>query len=158
MKKFTSELLTIIPSAFGLVCCLGANHAAAQTLYWDPGSCECTTGGGSGTWNAGDTNWYNGTLDAAWVPGDIAYIDSASAITLGAAETAGGLTFNTSGSTISGSTLTLNGASTINIPGGATTISSVLAGSSGLALSGSGTLSLSGVNPFTGGTAIGSGC
>ena len=72
--------------------------------------------------------------------------------------TAGGIIFQNQAYTISGSTLTLAGATptiTTNATGG--TISSVLAGTAGLAMSGPGLLTLTGNNSYTGPTAINNG-
>ena len=68
------------------------------------------------------------------------------------------LTFNTSGYTVTGNTLTLAGASpTINVAGGTATIYSVVAGSAGVNTTGAGTLILTGANTYSGGTTITSG-
>ncbi len=154
----------LVRFAFGFLMPLIALSAGAQApYYWDatnpitnsPGS------GGAGTWNTTSTNWWvSGSADAVWANNNIAnFAGTAGTVTLGSAVTANGLTFATSGYTISGSsTLTLAGPPTISLPGGATAISCVIAGSSGLTTTGSGTLTLSGVNTYTGGTTNGSGC
>jgi autotransporter-associated beta strand protein len=131
---------------------------AQTTLYWDPGLTGDTNGGGAGTWSTA-ANWYNGTSDTTWTAGDIASFGGATVgtVTLGANETADGVTFTTTGYTISGTTtLTLGGATPIiTLPSGGTeTVSAKVGGSAGLAISGSGTLVLSGANTYTGGTAI----
>lgn len=89
--------------------------ASAATYQWDPGLTPGTPSGGTGTWNTTNTNWSNGSSDVAW-PNVAANDDkavfggSAGTVALGASLTAGGLVFNTSGYTLSGSgvDLTLN--------------------------------------------------
>ena len=150
--------LSIRITSFLFVAGLFASSALAQTLNWDPGLTDSSGGGGAGTWSTG-ANWFNGTADAAWVTGDIAtFGGTAGTVTLSAAETADGLTFNTAGYTLGGSsTLTLANSPTITIPSGTTTISAKIAGTTGLALTGPGTLVLSAANTYTGGTTIAAG-
>ena len=134
-----------------------ASLATAQTTqYWDPTLTGSSTGGGAGTWSSA-ANWFDGTSDTAWVNGNLAVFGgTAGSVTLGANETANGVTFTTTGYTLSGSaTLTLGGTTpTITVPTGTTTINAKLGGSGGLAESGPGTLVLGGANTYTGGTAI----
>ena len=163
MKSLTSHSFRFIPAAFGLWLLAGLlacpSPATAQP-YWDPSSSGGTGSGGPGTWNSVNANWFNGTSDTAWTSGNIAnFAGTAGTVTLGAAETADGLTFTTAGYTLSGSsTLTLGGATpTITVPSGTTTIGCVIAGSGGLTASGPGTLTLSAVETYTGVTTIGSG-
>lgn len=133
----------------------------ANSSYWDsaspinayPGS------GGSGTWSTA-ANWWSGAVgsDSTWTANNIAnFAGTAGTVTLGAAESADGLTFITSGYTITGQTqtLTLNGsAPAIIVPNfGTETINCILAGS-GLTFGGLGTLFLGGTNTFTGGITI----
>ncbi len=156
-KTLHTFVLTTAWLLAGLLAC--PNSATAQTtMYWDPGTTSSTNGGGTQTWNSSLAYWYNGTMDTTWGPGNIAsFGGSAGTVTLGAAETADGLTFTTSGYTISGSpTLTLGGSTpTITVPSGGTeTITCILGGSNGMTESGSGTLVLGGVNTYSGGTTI----
>src|SRR4051812_25335957 len=104
---------------------LAALPAPAQTLTWDPGMTGPTTGpsGGTGTWDTTNPFWFNGTADVAW-PGATAvalFGGPAGTFTVPIAPptpgtiAAGGLTFNTSGYTIAGDTLTLAGGGTVNV-------------------------------------------
>jgi len=139
--------------------CAYPGSATAQTEYWDPSNTHGTGSGGAGTWSSG-TPWFNGTSDIAWPSGGTPnFGGTAGSVALGANETANGLTFATTGYTISaGSTLTLGGTTpTISIPSGTTTINCIIAGSGGLTYSGSGTLVLGGVDTYTGGTTISGG-
>ena len=146
MKNRTPHSLRFIPAALGLLFTLMANHShGANTYCWDPTSVKsCGSGGGTATWNSANANWYNASSDVVWASGNIAYIGAASTITLGAAETAGGITFQNAGSQINGSaTLTLNGTTPIiSVPAGTPTyIQCVLAGS-GYEVTGGGVLVL----------------
>ena len=141
---------------------------------WDPTHTNSTNGSGSGTWDTSSSNWY------ATGPSDTTFGNdgTATAVFGGAAGTysvsvanaihLNGLTFNTSGYTISnvtGGSLTFDYPSpTITVASGITgTISSVINASSvgtttGIVKNGAGTLVLSNVgNAFTGGTTINAG-
>jgi autotransporter-associated beta strand protein len=144
----------------GLLAC--PSPAAAQiTMFWDPNLTDSPYSGGGGTWSTA-ANWFNGTLDTTWVSGNIAnFGGSAGTVTLGAAETASGLTFTASGYILSGSpTLTLIGTPTFNVPSGGTATINTVIGDGGagipLTVSGGGTLVLGGVNTYGGVTTVGS--
>jgi autotransporter-associated beta strand protein len=160
MKNLSTFVLTSVLAASWLA---GANSSIAQTTsYWDPGFLNASPGsGGSGAWNSASSDWWtSGIGDSAWTSGNIADFSApAGTVSLGAAETIGGLTFGAAGYTISGSsTLTLSGPTpTVTIPGGTTTISSIIAGATNLTLAGSGTLNLNGANTYTGGTIVSTG-
>ena len=140
-------------------------HAQSTTLYWDVNGTATGTGG-TGTWDlstpywnsASDgvtgpmVAWNNASLNTAYFGG------TAGTVTLGTPITANALTFNTTGYTLSGGTLTLAGTTpTITVNSGTDTISSVIAGTAGLTKSGAGTLSLSGANTFSGGITVNTG-
>jgi fibronectin-binding autotransporter adhesin len=112
---------------------------------------------GTGTWNAGNTNWATtsgGTYNTAFTTGSDAFFEgTAGTVTVSAPNNPNSLNFTVTGYTLSSGTLTLNGA-TINTGSYNATISSVIAGSVGLTKSGSGTLTLSGANTYTGTTAL----
>ena len=97
MKKLVPHALVL---TFGLAGFAFPARAADQT--WNPGG----AGGGAGAWSG--SNWDAG---AAWVPGSTAVFGgTAGAVTVGT-QTAGGLTFNTSGYKLAApGTLTLAGA------------------------------------------------
>ncbi len=132
-------------------------------VYWaaDP------AGGGSGTWTSSGTTWATG-------PGGVGSGQTQSDQTLIFAETSGtvgvsdsvsvsnGMAFQTTGYAVESGTVTLAGVTTANNAittdaGVTTTISSELAGTTGMTKSGSGTLILAGSNTFSGNTVIAAG-
>ncbi|WP_095152342.1 autotransporter-associated beta strand repeat-containing protein [Pseudomonas sp. Irchel s3b5] len=136
----------------------------AADRYWDTSGTTLGSGG-TGTWNLSSafwspnndgvsgpySVWNNVALDDAFFGG------TAGTVTLGTPITVHNLTFQTTGYTLSGSTLTLGGITpTINVTGGAT-INSILAGSAGLTKAGAGTLTLNGANTFSGGVVVNTG-
>ena len=151
---------------FGMVAAVfwiaGPRTGNAASLLWSPDGVT-PGGGGTGTWNTSTALWYNGTVFQSWTNApvnDAVFGGSAGTVTLGVPIIAENLTFNTSGYTVTGSTLTLGGVTpTINVvPGGTATIGSVIAGTVGLVQAGgSGTLILSGTNTYTGATTINGG-
>ena len=135
MKNFVPHVLVL---TLGLVAFASPAHAANQT--WNPGG----AGGGAGIWSG--SNWGS---EAAWVAGNTAVFDgTAGAVTVGM-QTAGGLTFNTSGYKLAApGTLTLAGAPVVLKLGQGVTatfdVGLLPAGAGGLrlCLMGGGTLSL----------------
>jgi len=157
----TKILLAAIASA-GFLAVVLTPQVKAASYDWN-GS---TTGGGTGSSNVWDTNttanWTgSGTLwPASGTDDDAVFSGTAGTVTIAGGVTANDLTFNTTGYTLSGSTLTLNGGTTptLTIGSGSATISSIVAGSSGLAKSGTGTVTLSAAaNTYTGATAVNAG-
>ena len=155
--------------------------AAAPTsaLYWDANGAAGR--GGTGTWS-------NSSSQLGWTPnsGGLAasgtyawgstsgtdyyagagltanFGGTAGTVTVsGTVDALSGLTFETTGYTLTSGTINLAGATaadnTISVSTGTTTINSVLAGSTGLTKSGSGTVALSAANTFTGTTTVNSG-
>jgi fibronectin-binding autotransporter adhesin len=132
-----SILVTLVSSA--------ASHATSQTWdgFWDS------------TWNTSIANW----TGSVWSSGDDAIFDSTGAGTVTidtGGVSANSLTFNNTGYTIAGASLTLTGAADITANSNAT-ISSVILGSAGLVKDGSGTLTLAGANTYSGATTINAG-
>lgn len=136
-------------------------------LTWDGDTVTTGLQDGAGTWNTTDTNrWYNSTtaLYQAWSNGtpDLAIFGAASGtpgtVTLGTPITASGLRFDVAGYTLSGSTLTLAGASAVTANSDAT-LSSILAGTAGMTKDGGGILRLGGStsNTLTGTTIVNGG-
>lgn len=140
----------------------------AADRYWDPNTDGDGLIGGTGIWNllgaffdplgtdasVDNSAWTNGT-DTAIFGG------TAGAVSLGTGITAGGLTFNTTGYSIQGGTLTLAPASgspssTIRVERFANArIDSILSGGAGLTKTGNGTLILTNnANNYTGDTVI----
>jgi fibronectin-binding autotransporter adhesin len=159
--------------ATGLVLGLGlalfqlGTPAQGQTTYnWDAG----VTGGpndGSGTWSLTGSNWWTGSSDVLW-PNTTSYAaqfgtgsggSTAYSVTLDpAGVTAGGITFQNQAYTLTGSTLDLDGSTpTVTVNAGVGTISSPIAGSSGLTKAGNGNLILNGLNTYSGPTIVSAG-
>lgn len=88
---------------------LSSYPALAATRTWDggdTGGTNDTASGGSGTWNTTGLAWDDGvvnSLNVAWsnaAPDSAIFGNTAGTVTLGAAITAGSITFNTSGYTL----------------------------------------------------------
>lgn len=145
---------------------LGTPPAArAEDRYWDANGTAVGTGG-AGTWNLGNLNWspsgdgVSGPYVSPWsnVALDNAIFGgTAGTVTLNVPVTVYNLTFNTTNYILTGSTLTLAGASPTITSSGNATINSVLAGSSGLIKAGAGSVILNGINTFTGDIYLNSG-
>ncbi len=118
--------------------------------------------GGTGTWDANTTaNWFDGASAVKWPAAggtaDVAtFGGTAGTVTLSGTINANRLQLQTTGYTLQGGTLTLNGsAPTLTTASGVSaTIGSTVAGSAGLIKNGAGTLTLSAANSFTGTTTI----
>lgn len=103
-------------------------------LRWAPNSANCLTGlGGTGTWDSTTSNWC--TVDntkVPWIPGSTAvFPGSGGTVTVSGVQNIAGLDFQTSGMTITGSTLTGPGSVEALLTAGSgitATVSSVLAG------------------------------
>lgn len=145
---------------------------ASSTIYWDSDGTAVNnstlgtgTGlGGTGSWDPFTPLWWNGVSgsDQTWVNGNFdtaVFAGTAGTVNAGSIN-AGGLVFNTTGYTLSGSEVSLGGSSTpfITVANGDTaTISASLFNSNGLgvAVNGLGTLILSGIgNSFGGGVGL----
>ena len=137
--------------------------AQAVTLYWDGATTTGDADGGTGTWDNGTTsNWDDAAsagTDTAWnnaTPDIAIFGGTAGTVTLGEAITADSLQFDTTGYTVTGSTLTLSGSSTVTANQD-TEIQSIIAGTAGLTKAGTGTLTVTGVNTYTGDTTVSAG-
>ncbi len=122
-------------------------------------SADGTVYGGSGTWNAGSTNWTNaaGTVPSSWnsmtaVFGGL----SGGTVTVDGTMSVAGLQFTTTGYTLTGGMLDISGPSTglLADAGVTATIASTITGDGGLVKQGAGTVVLSGTNDYEGGTQI----
>lgn len=120
--------------------------------------------GGSGIWDTASANWSGaGTVWPAVSTNDddAAFAGTSGTVTIATGGvTANDLAFNTTGYTIGGAALTLNGTTTPSITTGSgisATISSVISGSVGLTKQGTGTLTLTGANNYTGDSTVESG-
>ena len=134
MKQLTPRLLlaaALLPAA--------ASSAATQT-WDDPNSAN--------TWDTTTLNWDAGTV--AWTNGnDAIFGGTGETVTLGAGITAGSLTFNSTGYTISSNTLTLSGATptvTVTNLADTATFTSSISATGTLTKSGLGTLVLNAAN------------
>ena len=124
---------------------LTAAQAADQT--WLPA-------GPTNDWNTTELNWDAGV---AWTQTNNAIFGGAGeTVTLTEGIAAGGLTFNSSGYTLSGNTLTLAAAAAINTGANNATIASLIAGPS-FSKSGAGELVLTGASNYAGALTINAG-
>ncbi|WP_449070718.1 autotransporter-associated beta strand repeat-containing protein, partial [Prosthecobacter sp.] len=140
---------------------------SAATLHWDAdgvaaGNAVDGSGlGGTGTWNTTALNWWDLTTDTAWpnTTADTAiFAGQAGQVTLDGTLQAGGLVFESDGHTLTGGTLMLGGAATIDVTtSNRAVISAEIAGVSGLVKSGGGVLSLGRFNSYSGVTTINGG-
>jgi len=166
----TATVYTTIPTQVNVQLINGG-----QSLqYWDGTD---TTGvspggqGGTGTWNAGNTNWTSSptsTVNAAWQSGVGIFGGTAGSVTVAGGQNFQGLQFAVDGYVLTGGTLNLTGdpfstpnQSFVNVDNGVgTTINSVLTstgGPIGLNKLGQGTLTLTAANTYTGPTAVNAG-
>ena len=135
---------------------------AQQDRNWDPNGTAANSGG-TGTWDTSSSTW-SPNADGVSGPYTIwnnAGIDNAifggpngtnATVTLAAPIIAHNLTFDASTTyTLTGSTLTLAGATPTITTNGAATINSILAGNAGLTKAGAGVLTLTAGNSFSGG-------
>lgn len=150
-------------AAAGLL--LSNSRVLADTLTWNT-SGNSTIKDGSGTWNATNTNWWDGAANTAWVDNSDALIGSGGVggtITLsGLTPTVNSLTFGnytTTSYTIGTGTINLaNAATSIAVNGSAGRINAILAGNGqGLVKSGTGDLTLANNNTYTGDTVVNAG-
>ena len=140
-------------------------HAA--TFYWDSDAdatgnlVDGTNLGGTGTWDLAAARWWDAAVMQLW-PNSTAdtaiFSGTAGIVTLGVPVNLGSLQFDSDGYQITGGTLTLGGAATINVSGSNHAgVLSNIAGTSGLTKTGSGTLNLGPFNSYTGNTTISGG-
>jgi autotransporter-associated beta strand protein len=157
-------------SVLAVLYLFAVSAASASSFTWDPNATPLSPTGGTGTWSTANANWSDGGSDVPWTNGsgatsNDAVVSASSAITVGSTVTVRNIT-NTGTTTISGGTLTLDSGTATNtgsgnagpilVGGTNLTISSVIAGTKGLAVNG-GTVTLSGANTYTGNTLISNG-
>ncbi len=144
----------------------GLVGSSVLPIYWDPNGADVGVGG-SGSWNAVNTNWNSaddGQGTASTFTAGAAAVFGGTAGTVTIAPTGvtatGGLLFNTAGYEVTGGVLTLNTNANINTAhaaGTLTTVSAQLSGNAGLTKTGPGTLKLTGANDFAGPVVINGG-
>lgn len=143
-----------------------SGHSHGGVYHWDSTGDGNSSLGGTGTWDTTSLHWDLLGTDAAvdniaW-PGqaDIAVFGgTAGNVTLSVPITAGGLTFDVSGYTLAGSTLTLASTNNqISVAGAASaTINSTLTGTAGFTKLGAGVLVLGAANTLSGNVAVSAG-
>ena len=148
------------PLRMAIVAVLFSGQVRAADLYWDVNRTDPGFGG-TGTWDLRTLNPFwdseGDGITGPYVPWDNAAFDNAiftgvaGTVTLGVPITVHNLTFNTSGYTLTGETLTLAGTTpTITTAGVTTNINAAIAGTAGLTKGGTGALHLNGINTFQG--------
>ncbi|MGX9393839.1 autotransporter-associated beta strand repeat-containing protein [Nitrobacteraceae bacterium UC4446_H13] len=148
------------------------NLGGQLVQFWDGGdmSGNGTVDGGSGTWNATNTNWTGAPGQAGindrWRGEVGVFAGTAGVVTNAGSLSFQGLQFKTDGYRVEGDALTMTGdahgnaaASFVNVDGGVTaTIAASLTGTGiGLDKLGAGTLVLAGANNYTGATTVAAG-
>ncbi|MBH3428224.1 autotransporter-associated beta strand repeat-containing protein [Pseudomonas alkylphenolica] len=137
--------------------------------FWD-GSQSIANGsveGGSGTWNAGSTNWtsVNGTINQTWAGDFAVFQGAAGTVTVNGTQLLTGMQFVTDGydlvSGTAGQLTAVNGTSGTTAvrvdPGVTATVGVAINGSGILNKLDNGTLVLNGANTYTGGTLLNGG-
>lgn len=140
-----------------------------QTLqFWDGTDMtgNGTIDGGTGTWNAGNTNWTgapgSADINGPWLGSVGVFLGTAGTVTVSGTQSFDTLQFKTDGYEVTGGTLAIAPATgstgTLSVDGDVTvTIGSAIAdgsGPAGLAKVGGGTVVLTGLNTYSGGTSI----
>lgn len=133
------------------------------TLEWAGSSTGLGTGT-SNTWDAAaSANWWDGANHVNWPPSGTSlaaiFGGSAGTVTVNGTVAANDVSFNTTGYSLTGGSLELNGtAPSISTGSGVdATVSSVITGSAGWAKKGGGKLTLTETNTHTGGTTLSGG-
>lgn len=130
--------------------------AGADTLMWDSnGAALPNPSGGSGTWSSSSVNWWNGVFVQGYnvgaAPHDDVFNTAAGTVTVSGTVSARSLSFETTGYSLTGGTVSLSNPATISVAdsSASATISSILSGAS-ISKTGSGRLILSGANTYSG--------
>jgi autotransporter-associated beta strand protein len=129
--------------------------------YWDGNDVTGNADGGSGTWNSESTNWSTaaaGGESIAWSDAETAVFGGeAGTVTVAPGIVANALVFNTTGYTLEGSAIGLDGGSVTTAGGVEAILESAISGSNGISKLGDGTLILAGANTYTGTTTVAEG-
>ena len=146
MKARTSLILCALAVlALGL-----AGQANAAPAYF-------TDAGGPNPWDTTTANWATtpgGTYDQLWVSGDAHFEGTAGTVNVSTPGGVGSITFDVTGYTLTGGTITMTGAGVNTGSGITATINSAITSTAGLTVEGSGTLNLGGVATLSGGYTI----
>lgn len=141
-----------------------SRFTAVAQFSWDADSGAAGAQGGEGFWDTTGTNWNTGSSNYAWASNgqdnDAIFGATAGIVTIRTGGvTANDLTFNTTGYTIVGDSVTFNGTMpTVTTAAGVNaTIASQILGGAGLAKAGEGSLILAGANAYTGATRVNAG-
>ena len=135
-----------------------AKFVAGTISYWSAGTWSDTASGtgGAGSWDNASGSW-----DATGGKTAVFAGSSGDAVTVGTVTAKKGITFSTTGYTLSSGSIALadtTGLNTVTVDSGTAVIASALTGSGGFTKAGSGTLTLSGDNnSLSGGMTIGLG-
>jgi len=151
----------------GLILCALAVLALGLAGQANAAPAYFTDAGGPNPWDTTTANWATtpgGTYDQLWVSGDAHFEGTAGTVNVSTPGGVSSITFDVTGYTLTGGTITMTGAGINSTVAGASTqdINSVLAGTVGLKLNGAGTsdaarttLNLGGVNTLTGNITVG---
>ena len=163
LQRSHRKSLIAVSILFAFLTLGSSNLLIGAILYWDSDHSIAGLQAGNVAWNtsngSGNTNWKSASdgtgTDVSWTQNDDAVFQTSgtSLVTLTSAISVNSITFNGTGYTIAGGTLTLTGAGTITNNADAT-ISSVLAGTVGMTKLGSSILTLSGANTYSSVTTV----
>lgn len=138
---------------------------ASNVLFWD-GSQSVPNGvidGGSGTWDATNTNWTdaNGVLNGTWNDTFAVFQGTPGTVTVNGSQTIGGMQFVSNGYVLNAGAageLLTTGTTNLRVDNGATaTLNVALNGTGSIAKYDTGTLVLNAANGYSGGTALNGG-
>ena len=123
--RIPSSARISFPLATALVALISAQSVQAAEFFWDPASLGTNGGSGSGTWDAANTNWFDGTSNVIWADGNRPVFGGVAGpfvVTVANDFATAGLFFNKNGYTLSA-----DSAQTITTTGSAVTANGVTA-------------------------------
>lgn len=158
MPRFPTAPVRRLASVLGVLLggWLAIPSAPAASLIWEADGVAGGATGGAGTWDTSALLWNGAGVMKAWsnAGNDTAIFGgTGGTVTLGAAITAGGLTFNSTGYTLAGDghTLTLGGAVTVTNTGTLALLQTDLALAAAVSFVGAGNLTLDAAANVSGG-------
>lgn len=157
-----AEVQTSVGTQVNLVIS-NATGPTPDVQFWDGAdiAADAAIDGGAGSWDITTPNWTNaaGDANAAWNNNFAVFAGAAGTVTVDGAISFTGLQFMTDGYTLAqgaGALSITDPATNVRVDSGVTaTIAAAITGTGGINQLDSGTLVLSGVNTYTGNTAIG---